>query len=119
MILTFVYCREGKAVTEFNYKEWLDEVCTYYNKDFSKANLEVLAVTYEVSTELAFLAIRREVAEGRINHKDIKFVIEGKEYLIGEDTQPIEPMPFDIFRAGYNMVCDINRAIRKRELQNG
>lgn len=100
------YVEDGEAVTEFNYKRWIEKVLLAYNSR--------LPSEYFLCTEIPFLAVRKEVAEGRIKSDEVTFIFKDKEYQIIDDGDMYGDIPYDLFRVGYDLVCAINRAKRDK-----
>jgi hypothetical protein len=77
-LIALVYMKKGRAVTEFDYKEWLDKVLERYGKKEPW--------TYFLCTELPFMVIRKEIAEKRICYHEVAFILEkGKVHRCGPD----------------------------------
>jgi hypothetical protein len=68
------YCAEGKAITEWNFQEWIDEV----------ARLQDTNELMKVSTELAIDMVRSAILDEKINPNNIQFLFNGIEANVNE-----------------------------------
>lgn len=100
------YVEEGEAVTEFNYERWIEKVLLSYDSE--------LPSEYFLCTEIPFLAVRKEIAEGRIKAHKVTFIFDDKEYQITEEGDMYGDIPYGLFHVGYDLVCAINRATRDK-----
>ena len=98
------YIEDGEAVTEFNYERWIEKVLLSYDSR--------LPSEYLLCTEIPFLAVRKEIAEGRIKAEEVTFIFDDKEYQITEEGDMYGDIPYDLFEVGFKLICAINRATR-------
>jgi len=90
-MITIEYCKEGLAISDFEYQKYVDIIKDYimHNNDFD----------LKVSTEVLVNAIRVEIYKGNIDCNDIGFMFEDKILYPDKDGR-IQNWP--------NGFCDIN-----------
>ena len=65
-MLIVEYTEKGTPVSDFNYKEWVKEVKGAYEQAPGD-------IVFKVSTEIAIQAIRVEIVQGNLSHKEVVF----------------------------------------------
>jgi hypothetical protein len=105
-MITLEYCAEGKAITEFDYEEWTKYILDEYNNNKD---------TYcKLSTEIPFMVVRKAIAEGAVDCKDVTFVFDGKSYTVSDEGNFKENLPSDRFRVTFDLFCAMRRAAKKK-----
>jgi hypothetical protein len=106
--IILIYTGKGEAITEFNYKEWLEGVLERYAKKE--------AWTYLLCTELPFMVVRKEIAAKRICYNDVAFVFKKDEVQVnrcGPEGYFLEELPQGVFKVTndlYFTICRIRYA---------
>jgi hypothetical protein len=72
------YCRDGIAVSDFDWEYWLNKILE------EKGYWTTTDMKYRFSTEVMFHALRLEVAKGTISPDDILFRDDGQDIHINE-----------------------------------
>ena len=70
-MITVIYSKKGKPINDFKAEEFVRKALKT-NKD----------ATFHISSEIVLNYFCCYVHEGRFNHKDIKFIIDGSETTI-------------------------------------
>lgn len=77
-MLKFEYCKEGKAISDFDISDFIKYVMDCLNDPIIKD------MTFKISTTPPFEAIRLAIVEGKIDFNKIQFLFQGKIITINK-----------------------------------
>jgi hypothetical protein len=103
-MITIEYAEHGQAVSDFNYKDWLDNVKANIGRDH----------TFIVSTSIPIYAVRLAIVLGEIDFNEIVFKYCGEVFQANK-YGAIENVLFGFCDLEGNLATDILRyAMKKR-----
>lgn len=77
-MMKFEYCKEGKAISDFDINDFLKYVTDCLN------NHRITDMTFKISTSPPFEAIRLAIVEGKIDFNKIQFLFNGRIITINK-----------------------------------
>jgi hypothetical protein len=103
-MITIEYAENGQAVSDFNYKDWLDNVKANIGRDH----------TFIVSTSIPIYAVRLAIVLGEIDFNEIVFKYSNEVFQANK-YGAIERWPLGFCDLEVNLATDILRyAMKKR-----
>jgi hypothetical protein len=100
-MITIEYCQEGKAISDFEIDQWINNLITQGIGEF------------KISNSLPAAAIRLAILENRLKHSDVVIKFMDKIFKFNEYAI-ISDWPYDLFNKETEFCCKILKAqIRK------